>query len=215
MKENLYYLFISGIILGSGPCFSFCAPIMIGYTFFHKPTWKGSLISYLIFSFAKLIGYMLLGIICALGAKLLQIEGLSEYSGYVYATLGFFIIILGLTTILGKNVKFSKVCAFINEGNVRNVGMLGFLIGISPCLPLIGILNYIVIISKTPIDAIFFILIFGVGTVLSPLMLLIVITGKTANVFLAKEKSKLIIKTICGLLLIFLGVMSVLKIFVQ
>jgi hypothetical protein len=205
MIENLWYLFLSGVVLGSGPCFYFCAPILAAYTALYKPTFRGALISYLIFSLFKIIGYIVLGLICALFWKLLNNPWFMHTLDIIYMIMGLFIITIGISTLFHKTSLGAKCCATLHKGNIKNVGVLGFLVGISPCLPLLGILNYIVIISQMPMQSILFALVFGVGTVLSPLILIVGLSGKLATYTLGNKKLQLGMKIVGGLVLIFLG----------
>ncbi|MFH1505054.1 MAG: sulfite exporter TauE/SafE family protein [Candidatus Omnitrophota bacterium] len=205
MKENLYYLLTAGLILGSGPCLWLCAPVLISYIASNKQNTKKSLISYLTFSAFKLLGYTIMGILAAVGVKLLNIPFLARYLDSIFLLLGVFIILIGISTIFYREKGLGKICGWVNKGNVKNVGILGLLIGLAPCAPLLGILNYIVIISRIPYEAIIFSLVFGIGTVLSPLLILVILSAKLANFFSQNKKIKLLIRIICGLILIVLG----------
>ncbi|MBP7088842.1 MAG: sulfite exporter TauE/SafE family protein [Candidatus Omnitrophica bacterium] len=205
MRENLYYLFLSGLILGSSSCLSICAPVLISYTVIYKRSLKESLHSYFLFSSGKLIGYMILGIISAIGVKILNSPSLINYLNFIYLLLALFIVIIGISMILDQNPNFSKNCNWLHKGNIRNVGVLGLLIGLSPCLPLLGILNYVVIISSTVFKAVFFTLVFGVGTVLSPLILGIVFSAKLGRWLCENKHIKRILKITSGTILIILG----------
>jgi len=213
MKENLYYLFISGLILGSGPCLSLCAPVLVSYTAIHKKTFKDSFFSYLIFSSSKLLGYCILGILCALGVKIIASPLGAKYLGLIYLIIGCFIILIGITTIFYKGNKLNLGCrrshpfrgSWIHKGNIRNVGILGFLIGLAPCLPLLGILNYIILISDSFFSTIGFCIVFGLGTIISPLFLMVMLSGRLAEVLSKNDKLKIIIRILCGGIIIFLG----------
>jgi len=209
MKENLLYLLISGFILGSGPCLSLCAPVLAGISFNIKQGFKKSLVSYAIFSLAKLISYLFLGFICFLGIKFLHNPHIARYTNVLNILLGLFIILIGLSVILMQNKPGN--CLWLHKGNIRNVGILGLLIGLSPCLPLIGILNYIIMISNKPLDAIFFTFVFGLGTIFSPILLLIIFCSSFAERLIQNKKIKLGIRLLTGFFLIFLGLKIVLQ----
>ena len=213
MTENLSYLFLSGIILGSGPCLGFCAPFLIAYTAVHKAGWKASFVSYGIFSCGRLLSYILWGLVCALGAAYLQSEALLRYSKNIYLVLGCFIVVLGIATCFSAKDLFGKACQILHQGNIRNVGIAGFLVGLSPCLPLWGIFNYVVLIAKGPADAVVYLLAFGLGTVLSPLALCVVFSGKFAQVLSTSPRTKALLQYACGALLVFLGAQVILRVF--
>ena len=205
MSENLYYLFISGLILGSGPCLSLCAPILVSYTALTKKSFKGSFSSYLIFSLNKLIGYCILGILCGLGVKIIASPLGAKYLDLIYLIIGCFIVLIGITAIFNRGNNFNPICNWLHKGNIRNVGVLGLLIGLAPCLPLLGILNYIVLISDSYLQTIGFCVVFGLGTIISPLFLMVMLSGKLAGAFSKNNKLKIIIRILCGGIIVFLG----------
>ncbi|MFO8053337.1 MAG: sulfite exporter TauE/SafE family protein [Candidatus Omnitrophota bacterium] len=210
MAHNLYYLFVSGIVLGSGPCLAFCAPLLASYFAAFKKGFQKSLISYLIFSASKIISYIILALIWTKVVNLFSDYLLKEYSSFVYNFLAVFIILVGITTLFYKKNNPNWLCCHVHKGNIRNVGVIGFLIGFAPCLPLIGILNYIAIISSNLIDAGIFALAFGLGTVISPLILIVVFSAKLSQIFSKSKKGETIIRIICGLILISLGLLIIL-----
>lgn len=205
MKEGLYYLFISGLILGSGPCVSFCGPILAGYVSVYKASFKKAVFSYLVFSAAKISSYIILGGLCGIFSGILK-SGFLKYLGIINIVLGAFILLIGILTVISKEPLADKYCSFLHKGNIRNTGLLGFLVGFSPCLPLLGILNYIIIISHSPFEAAIFAAVFGLGTAVSPLVLLIALSGKLAGQFSGNRKLQKIIRLGSGVVLAFLGV---------
>jgi len=215
MNENLYYLFISGLILGSGPCLTLCAPILISYAAIHRKTFKDSFFSYLVFSLCKLLGYCILGILCSLGVKLITSPLDAKYLNLIYLIIGCFIALIGITAIFYRKSSFNPVCNWIHKGNIRNVGILGLLIGLAPCLPLLGILNYIVLTSDSLSSTIGFCIVFGLGTIISPLFLMIMLSGKLSEAISKNDKLKNIIRVICGGVIIFLGGKIILQILLR
>ena len=205
MNESLYYLFISGLILGCGPCVGFCAPILAGFTAAYKPSLKKALIFYLSFSTAKLISYMILGALCGVFSGILKSSFFLNYLNIVNITLGFFVFLIGVLTIITREPLSSKYCSFLSKGNLSNASILGLLAGFSPCLPLLGILNYIIIISRSPFEGSFYAFIFGLGTSISPVILLVGLSGKLAGNFSKNNKIKTLIRIVSSLILIYLG----------
>lgn len=205
MKESLYYLFLSGLILGSGPCLGFCAPILAGFIAAYKPSAKKAVIFYGYFSLAKLVSYMVLGALCGVFSGILKSGVFIGYLNAVRIILGIFVLTAGILTCIIKKPLNSKYCSFLSKGNFKNAGVLGLLAGFSPCLPLLGILNYIIIISRSPFEGSFYAFTFGLGTAISPVILLVVLSGKLAGSFSNSNKIKMLIKVLSGLLLIYLG----------
>jgi len=215
MKESLYYLFVSGLILGSGPCLGFCAPILTGFIATYKPSLKKALISYLSFSWAKLVSYMIIGALCGAFSGLLKSGFFMSYLNIVNITLGFFILFIGILTFIFKEPLGSKYCLFLSKGNLTNASILGLLAGFSPCLPLLGILNYIVIISRSSLEGLFYAFIFGLGTSISPVILLVGLSGKLAGNLSSNNKIKTLIRIASSLILIYLGAGIILQRFIR
>ncbi len=215
MNESLYYLFLSGLILGSGPCLGFCAPILISFTAAYKPSLRGALVSYLFFSSSKLVSYMVIGVLCGVFSGILKSGFFTGYLNIINITLGFFILLIGILTIIFKEPLSTKYCAFLSKGNLRNAGILGFLAGFSPCLPLLGILNYIIIISHSALEGLFYAFIFGLGTSISPVILLVGLSGKLAGNFSGNNKIKALIRVVSSFILIYLGAGIILQRFTR
>jgi sulfite exporter TauE/SafE len=215
MKESLYYLFVSGLILGSGPCLAFCAPILTGFVAIYKPSLKKALISYLSFSSAKLVSYIIIGAACGAFSGLLKSSFFMSYLNIINIALGVFVLLIGILTFVSKEPLSSKCCFFLAKGDLTNASILGLLAGFSPCLPLLGILNYIIIISRSPWDGLFYAFIFGLGTSISPVILLVGLSGKLAGNFSNCNKIKILIKIVSSLLLIYLGARIIFQIFMR
>ena len=215
MKESLYYLFVSGLILGSGPCLGFCAPILTGFIVTYKPSLRKALISYASFSSAKLVSYMVIGALCGVFSGLLKSGFFMSYLNIINITLGFFILLIGIVTFISKEPLGSKCCLFLSKGNLTNAGILGLLAGFSPCLPLLGILNYIIIISRSPLEGLFHAFIFGLGTSISPVILLVGLSGKLAGNLSGNNKIKTLIRVVSSLILVYLGIRIILQRFMQ
>lgn len=205
MKENLSYLFLSGLILGSGPCLSFCAPILFSYVSVFKTSSRKAFFSYAVFSAGKIFSYMLLGALCGVFSGVLKSRIFEKYLDLIYLSLGAFILVLGISTVALKGPLRNKYCLALHKGNIRNVGVLGFLTGFAPCLPLLGVLDYIVIISHSWIQATVYAFVFGVGTILSPLILLVVFLGKVTGKLEESQKIQTVVRVISGIILCSFG----------
>ncbi len=205
MKESLYYLFLSGLLLGAGPCVAFCAPILTGFIAAYRPSFKQALVSYLFFSIGKIFSYVLLGALCGIFSGVFKSGIFVNYFKSINLVFGLFILLIGILTFISREPLSSKYCAFFSRGNLRNAGILGFLAGFSPCLPLLGVLDYIVIISHSAPEGALYALIFGLGASLSPMILLAGLSGKLAGSFSGNRKIKKFVRISCGLLLIYLG----------
>ena len=211
MKENLLFLFISGLVLGSGPCIGFCAPILAGYVAAYRTSLRKAVISYVVFSAAKLVSYMIIGALCAIFADILNSVFFEKYLYGINIILGAFVLLIGISIFIPKQAFFGRYCSFLHTGNIKNVGVLGFLAGFSPCLPFFGILNYIIAVSHSPFQSVLFTFVFGLGTSISPILLFVAFSGKLAGDFSKYKLWATIIKFGSAFVLFFLGAKIILQ----
>ena len=133
-----------------------------------------------------------------------------ESPGYIiWLAGGIFISILGLVIFLGKESQF-KVCRLLNDSliqkDTKSLITLGVLVGISPCVPLIGILSYITMVSTHFSQGILMSAAFSLGTSISPLVFLGMLAGEIPKLNILQNKKNLVIfQKACGAILFFLG----------
>jgi len=221
MGEVIISLFISGLLFGSGPCIASCGPVLIPFIAGTNRGVFNGLKTYVIFSLARIFSYIILSIgVFFLGSFTLQ-RLLGGYSKYISLLAGAFIILLGLLMVLGK--RLGSTCSNLTTGFARkpwrclqenmlendkkSITTLGLITGFLPCAPLLAIFSYSGLISKSWVKCLLYSFSFGIGTFLSPLILLVILAGFIPKI--VKKKSALfsqIFCSICGLIIIFLGV---------
>jgi len=118
-------------------------------------------------------------------------------------------MIIGLLTALGARMEY-KSCQFLRrqllERDKKSIFTLGLIIGLLPCAPLLALLSYIGLVSKSWYNSLFYSFAFGLGTFTSPLLILILLTGYLSNLFrYKKEIYERIFGALCGLIIVFLG----------
>jgi sulfite exporter TauE/SafE len=217
MPGDLYYminicfsLFITGILMGSGPCLLSCGPILLSYIAGTKSSAIGGLRCWFLFSFSKLLSAILLGFIASLAGVSLLRRFYWEAPGYIIWLLtGSFIIFLGVMVFAGAHTKF-RLCSRLNQTMIqrdtKSLVILGLLIGALPCVPLLGILSYIAMISTHYWHGIAMGGAFGFGTIISPLIFGSMIAGAITGLkIFQNSKAAIIFQRICGFILIFLG----------
>lgn len=207
MVTAIISLFLSGILFGSGPCIASCGPILISYVAGTGRTLRQGLSSYFIFSFSRIFVYLVLGItVSSLGRFIIE-KSIGAFSKYVFIFGGGFIILVGILTALGKNAG-EKHCLFLRnnfvEQDKKSLIVLGLIIGLLPCLPLLAIFSYIGLVSHSWLESLFYSLSFGMGTILSPLIGLVMLSSLVARC--VKGRGNRIFNIICGLVIIFLGI---------
>jgi len=203
-------LFLYGLFFGSGPCLISCGPILISYIVGTNKNTPRGMKDYLLFSLARLFVYIVLALVVFfLGSFTLE-RLLGRCSKYVFILGGGFIVFVGIAMVLGRKLEF-KLFPFIQKSiranNKPSVMMLGLIVGLLPCAPLLAVLSYIGLISKSWFSSLLYGLSFGLGTFLSPLILLIALTGFIPKLLVTRQAVySRIFSFICGLILILLGV---------
>lgn len=175
-----------------------CAPVLLPYIAGTKMTWQEGLKAALVFGLTRLVVYTLLGgAVGYVGYFLFQLFHNQLWGKVLWGFAGVFIMVLGLLIVVGKGME-NPFCR-----STKNMVILGIVIGLSPCLPLIAVLTEIMFIAEKFYQGFLYGFAFGVGTVISPLLLL----GMIAPVLPAKLPGyKRAIDVLCGALLIVIGI---------
>lgn len=198
--------FLLGFSFGAGPCLVACGPLFLSYS---AGTGKGlarSALAYILFSFSRIAVYLALGIAIFLFGQAMTNYALGSFSRYLYIFAGAFIVLLGFFIAIGKNFNHAfchKIQGFLIKKDAKTIIILGMVIGILPCAPLISVISYIGFIAKSWWDSLTFSLYFGLGTIASPLFLLALFTGLIPR-FMHPKIMKLF-NFACGLVVVFLG----------
>lgn len=209
-------LFLMGLALAWGPCFYSCTPIVLSYLAGTKQGWLRGLVNVLVFSAARVIAYVIVSVIAFLIGHMVIRNWYEIGQGQVlYYAAGAVTIILGILLLFNNDLMHSKFCSrFINpsgHGNLWGITVLGFVIGVAPCIPMFGAINYVVFESKGIMQAIFYAGCFGMGTVLGPLIPLGVAAGGIGG-FAGKVLRKFdVFGRLCGVVMIYLGIRLILK----
>lgn len=203
-------LFLSGLALGVGPCSLFCLPILIPYVASTREGLVEAVKATLAFSLSRLSAYTLLGLLAGFsGEQLVSILGRTEFDLYIWIVGGFFIFILGLLILLGREPKMALGRLLMRhtiDDSLKSIGFIGFVIGITPCAPLIGILTYIALSVKAPLMGAFYALCFGLGaSVITPITALGIVAGVAPRLIFKTTRIYKLFKRSCGIILLLLG----------
>lgn len=210
MLNLIVSLFLSGLALGMGPCMASCGPLLISYSAATKSGFKDSLRLYLVFSLSRVVVYMFFGILVGLFSQVFVNQDYQLHAArYLYLAGGIFIFIIGVLIVLGKEPKL-RLCRLLRknlvENDTKSIFIFGLIVGISPCAPLVGVLSYIGMVSFSWLKGLILSLAFGIGTVISPLIFLVIFAGFINKIFKDKERFFIIFQRICGFILCFLGI---------
>ena len=219
MSTLVTYLQIFGIGFSfglAGPCFLTCTPVLITYISGSKRSTAEVFKDIFTFLSGRLLAYILLGALAGLSGAALKKFTDSSLSLYLQPLAGAVTIFFAVILFTGRS---SVSCAKVPTAgdtmlNFGGIFTFGFLIGISPCAPLLALLFDIALMSKGLLDGIFYTLFFGLGTFLSGMITIGVIAGLLTRGSTAFVKSKIaavIFKIACALLLLALGLGLILK----
>lgn len=205
--EVLLEVFLAGIGLGFGPCFLFCIPLLFPYILAKNTTAKEGFKIMIIFSLGRILSYGILGF-----AVVYLINTVNIQNVYFKKVAGVFIVLVGITYIFSKVPH--KLCGILNKLFVEksrfNIFIFGMLIGLSPCAPLVGVLTYILFKSSTPIIGFGCGLSFGIGTSLSPLLIIGPLAGGISSVMSKYPRVFLLTRILSGLILFYFGIRLIL-----
>ncbi len=205
---NIIELLSIGITMAFGPCLFFCTPIILSYIAGTQDNWRKGFKSVLIFSLSRAIVYVLLGLLTGFFGKILTTT-LDKYSLTIYLIGGIFISLSGILILMGKNPNL-HLCQILRkysiENDIRSSIILGIIIGLLPCTPLLGILVYISLISKNLWQGALLGFSFGVGTIISPLIIFGILVSSLPKKIIKNPKIFDIFKKACGFLLFLFGI---------
>lgn len=209
-------IFGIGLSFGiAGPCFLTCTPVLITYIAGSKKSWAEIFKDIIVFLSGRLFAYLLLGALAGLSGSVLR-----KFTGS--ALLSFFEPLAGVVTIIFAvviitNSNSEKCVCESGQGKLCNFGgvfVFGFLIGISPCAPLLALLFDVTLISKGVIDGMLYALFFGLGTFVSGFVTVGLIAGiltRVPAVLIKSRTANTVFRIFCALLLIALGTALILK----
>lgn len=202
-------LFLLGLSLGAGPCLIVCAPILLPYIAATKKDWIEGLKSTVVFSLFRTLAYIVLGFISAVSYSFIERFISHESKYYISLFAGAFVAIIGIILIVTKREIHLPVFKLLGkellEKSTRSMPLLGLLVGFSPCLPMIGALMLIATDSTSALNGAFLGLSFGMGTFLSPLLLLGMAVGYIPQKVFKTASIQNTFRMICGILLVGYG----------
>lgn len=195
-------LFLAGISLGMGPCFLFCAPVLFPFIVLRGRQWRKGLNLIILFSAGRVLAYCILAILATVFIKTIGVDKM------VFRQIaGVFIIFIVVFDFLKPG---AGVCGFIGRrlaaAHDINMFLLGLLIGLAPCAPLIGVLTYIAAKSDNIFAGLLGGLSFGIGTFFPPAVILSVSAGLVSLIAAGTGRYFRILKIISSAVLVYFGI---------
>ena len=207
MLSNLLKLLIGGFTMGWGPCLAYTAPLLLPYIGATKTGWQAGLKIGAMFSLGRLLALAILGGVATFAFSFINRLFPPYRSAYLYIVIAIFMIVLGILIILGKGFRIPVgkiVGEKILDRGTESMLLLGFLMGISPCVPLVAVLTYIACVAENIGSGILYALSFGIGASVAPIIL-----GALVGIIPGKllKSAKLLkgFQIACGIVLILFG----------
>lgn len=207
---------IIGLGYGLGVCTASCLPYVAGYVAGVGAGFRQGIRVTLIFNAGRIVAYALIGALVGLIGGLLTVvasDAITPFQVYSSLVFGAITIVIGIGVIwkakrhLGCDLPGVNASAFAKFGRFgvdAGAFSLGLSRGLIICPPLALLLLYALPFS-TPLGSVTLAVLFGLGTTISPLLVLGGVTGWLLN------KAPLFRKWISlagGVILIMLGVIS-------
>jgi sulfite exporter TauE/SafE len=184
--------FTGGLLYGLIVCTASCMPYIAGYIAGIGAGFRKGVGVTLIFNSGRIAGYALIGGLVGLLSGLFRLfvsnEALSPFQIYSSVAFGIVTIIIGASVFL----KYRSPCdcnpcdnkTVVMQRKIGSFDYRAFLLGLSRgliiCPPLIALLIYSLPFSN-PIGSVGLAVLFGLGTTLSPILLLGGVTGWLLN----------------------------------
>ena len=206
--SKLTFFFMQGILVGSGPCFLTCAPLVLPLIAGTTRGRRAGLEAVLVFGSARVAIYTLLaGLAGYLGADLFRLFYSQTWALALRLAAGLFIILIGGLMLAGRQFT-NPLCVFLQKQTLKHkyksLIVLGLIVALAPCLPLIAVLTEIMFAAEKLYQGWLYGLSFGLGTLISPLLVLGALMPDLAVKFPR-------LNVFCGLLLIAAGLFILFK----
>jgi len=193
-----------GFGMGWGPCLALCGPILLPYIAATKGGWREGLRVSAMFSLGRLLGLAILGGLASVAFASINRFFPPHKSGYLYLAMAIFIVLVGVLIILGAGFERPLYKKRVVKGSGGSMLGLGFLIGISPCVPLVAILTYIACTVTNVLQGVAYALCFGIGTVV-PVMILGPLASFLPEKIFKSPAHLRVFRMVCGVILILFG----------
>jgi len=147
--------------------------------------------------------------------ELLTGSFMEKMSKYIFIFGGSFVIIMGILMILSVKLELGFCPFFIKKlllQDKKNIVILGLIIGFLPCAPLFAVYSSTILVSKNWALFLMYVASFGLGTIFSPLLLVVFFAGFIPKFFLNKRPVySRVLNILCGIIMMVLGTQLIMK----
>jgi cytochrome c-type biogenesis protein len=188
--------FAGGLLYGLAVCTASCLPYIASYIAGIGAGFRKGIVVTLVFNSGRIAGYALIGGIIGLFSGLFRLfvsnAAMTPFQIYSSLAFGIVTVVIGASILLKYKSRSPCDCNLPNsktlvaQGKTGRFGFdfrafsLGLSRGLILCPPLIALLIYSLPFS-TPIGSVSLAVLFGLGTALSPMLLLGGVTGWLLN----------------------------------
>ncbi len=216
MIKTIASSFILGLSFGWGPCLASCGALLLSYIAGTGKNISKGITAYLLFSLSRIFVYLVLGLAVFFSGRFIFERSFNLFR-LISIGAGVFVILLGVLMISGKAANIIP-CFFLHrhllEKDNKSIIILGLIMGILPCAPLVSMLTYAGLISRNGFENLLYIFSFGLGTIVSPLLILAGLTGLLPKLWNnTKAGYEKAFNVVCGLIMAILGLQLIIKVF--
>ena len=215
MLITSFQIFILGLgMAAAGPCLVTCLPLILAYTTGTDTRFFRKLLDISLFLCGRLSAYVLLGALAGISGSALSRVVAPSATAWLRPAAGAISIALGVLLLTSRKAK--RGCRAIPAQPLAAGGLflVGFIIGVSPCGPLLALLSEIVLISRSVWDGVWYGFVFGLGTFISTLILAAGASGIIHWIprkYAASPAVLRLVRLVCALSLIGMGAILVIR----
>jgi cytochrome c biogenesis protein CcdA len=205
----LLELFVSGLLVASGPCMLSCGPILVSYVSGTSKNALQSLLSYVLFSLGRFFIYAFLSAAVFSSGSAVASRAVFESNAALSLISGAVLVVIGLAVALNMRLALPIACRiqqFIFQRQQANAVIIGVISGLAPCIPLLAVLGYIGLISKSWPQSVALTAVFCAGTTFSPLLFVAMASAGLASFVHNRQQKYLgLLRLLSGAVIVFFG----------
>lgn len=185
--------------------------MLVPYIAARQDTPGKGLATYGIFAVTRIVVYLVFGAIAGLFGEWVLRRFFGSFAlQVIFSAFGLLLVFIGILIALSK-FSLGRTCHRYLErisgpGDVRHIVAFGLVISFAPCLPLMAVLGYIVLIADSWSKGLLYMMAFGLGTVLSPMIALAFFAGWIGRASKKYPRMGRVVNVLCGIMLVYFGI---------
>jgi len=168
--SDVLQLFLIGVVSSYGACLISCWPVALPFVTAMNEGWRRRLQWALVFLFAKLVVYGIVGFAAAVFGRGLM-GWLRVYGAALFVVVGTVIFLLGVRAALTGAHPCQKLLGYFQPSkSLASPALMGVFLGLLPCPTSLAVTAYIALTADSPLLGAVLGLAFGAGKFFSPLL---------------------------------------------